>query len=340
MDDATIPISNISAVPETRCQCGGTFVFDDARGMMVCRSCRQIKCLVTEKALAPGDLIDDRYRLLKLIGKGGMGSLYLCAPKDDMSSRFAIKALNLSGMSEKSLDATRKRMVREAQMLYSLEHKNIVKVYEAWEDAKRIYIVMEFVNGSNLEEIKKGGVWDFEEGTALQIMWQIADALEYAWDTYQILHRDIKPSNIMLDEQGHIKLLDFGIAKSMAASNGETALTIQGEGIGTPGYMSPEQFTNSGVMSCTTDIYSLAATVYYLLTGHPPFPGKNVVEIYEKMLDGEAAMLYKVNSGISKNFSKLIRAMLQREPENRPQTWSELKENLELVQNGHAPKFK
>ena len=81
MDDATIPISNISAVPETRCQCGGTFVFDDARGMMVCRSCRQIKCLVTEKALAPGDLIDDRYRLLKLIGKGGMGSLYLCAPK-------------------------------------------------------------------------------------------------------------------------------------------------------------------------------------------------------------------------------------------------------------------
>ena len=320
----------------TPCSCGGTFIYDSNRKMSICNNCQRVRRTSAKLQLEPGDVVDGRFKLLKLLGKGGMGSLFLCAPLDDPEARYALKTLT-NTPAHKASETQQKRLVREAKLLSSLDHKNIVKVYDAWQDEFSTYVLMEYINGSNLEQIKQGGEFDFNEATALQIMWLLADALQYAWETHKILHRDIKPANVMIDERGHIRLLDFGIAKSLD-SNNTTAVTIQGYGLGTPGYMSPEQFSNQDELNCSTDIYSLGATIYFLLTGRPPYVGKNVMEIFEQILTHEPVPLHKLNPAISENMSQLVGNMLKLHTYERPFSWKKLKLDIDLVAEGQPPK--
>ena len=329
-----------NSTPDTGiCDCGGIFVFDTQRRIHICNKCKIIKRTVSKKQFQPGETVADRYKILKLLAQGGMGYIYLCTSTEDCSVRYVLKTMNLPRLiaAQHQFDTEQRRIMREAKLLNALDHPNIVKVYDSWQDDSNTYIVMEYINGSNLAQVKRVGEYEFDEANVLRIMYQIADALQYAWESQRILHRDIKPENIMLDENGHLRLLDFGIAKSLTANN-TTALTTKGSGLGTPGYMSPEQFSSNEALNCTTDIYSLGATAYFLLTGSPPYTGKNALDIFGDMLDHEPELLHKINPAISENMSVLIRSMMRFAPADRPFSWRKLKMDLDLVMNGLPPR--
>lgn len=322
---------NVSAV----CVCGGTMVFDPVRHMLVCQNCRKVR-LPQRTGLEPGSVIGGgMYKILKQLGKGGMGTLFLCCPSDDFSRRFVIKTLHCQSHVGDNFVAM-KRLEREAELLRALQHPNIVEVYGTWHENDNIFVLMEYIQGQNLEEIKLGGDWEFGEMASLQIMFLIADALEYAWEEYRILHRDIKPSNIMLDEKNHIKLLDFGVAKSLESVE-TTAVTMAGHGLGTPGYMSPEQFRNQETLDCTTDIYSLGATIYFLLTGVAPVKGNTAMAIFESVLRHTPDPVHVLNPEISENMNRLLQKMLSKNPLDRPRTWQALKTDIQRVMDGNPP---
>lgn len=317
------------------CVCGGSMSLDHARNVLICNSCRKVR-LLHKGTLEPGSVIGGgTYKILKQLGKGGMGTLFLCCPTDDFSRRYVIKTLRCQSRGGDNYIAM-KRLEREAGLLKALHHPNIVEVYGMWQEDSGIYVLMEYIQGQNLEEIKLGGAWDFGEAAALQIMFLIADALEYAWNEYRILHRDIKPSNIMLDEKNHIKLLDFGVAKSLESVE-TTAVTMAGHGLGTPGYMSPEQFRDQEKLDCTTDIYSLGATVYFLLTGSAPVKGNTALAIFENVLNQTPAPVNELNPAVSKNMTLLLEKLLSKDPKDRPRTWQALKVDIQQVMNGYAP---
>ena len=210
-----------NSTPDTGiCDCGGIFVFDTQRRIHICNKCKIIKRTVSKKQFQPGEIVADRYKILKLLAQGGMGYIYLCTSTEDCSVRYVLKTMNLPRLiaAQHQFDTEQRRIMREAKLLNALDHPNIVKVYDSWQDDSNTYIVMEYINGSNLAQVKRVGEYEFDEANVLQIMYQIADALQYAWESQRILHRDIKPENIMLDENGHLRLLDFGIAKSLTAN--------------------------------------------------------------------------------------------------------------------------
>lgn len=317
------------------CACGGVMVFDPARSMLVCQKCRKVR-LQQRFSLGPGSLIGGgTYKILKQLGKGGMGTLFLCCPADDFSRRFVVKTLHCQPRASDNFVAM-KRLERESELLCALHHPNIVEVYGTWQENGNMFMLMEYIQGHNLEEIKLGGSWDFDEGASLQIMFLIADALEYAWREYRILHRDIKPSNIMLDEKSHIKLLDFGVAKSLESVE-TTAVTMAGHGLGTPGYMSPEQFRDQNKLDCTTDIYSLGATVYFLLTGATPVKGNTALAIFQSVLNHIPDPVNVLNPSVSVNMNLLLQKMLSKSPLDRPRTWHDLKVDIHRVMDGLPP---
>ena len=313
--------------------CGETLRNDPTRnGVNFCPKCGKIR-KAAPPDIRPGNVIGN-YKILKNLARGGMGTLFLCCPRDDLSKRYALKMLRMELGDDQEICI--KRFKRESALLSRLNHDSIVKVYESWHDAYSVYIVMEYINGSNLEQLRLQNRYDFNEAVAIQIMSLLADALNYAWEELRLLHRDIKPSNIMIDERGHIRLLDFGIAKSLNSVD-TTVLTVHGHGLGTPGYMSPEQFRNTEHLTCTTDIYSLGATIYFLLTGKPPFTGKNPTEVFNEMLSRDPVPVHKINPAVSENFSILLQKTLNRVPAKRPFSWRKLLVDLERVQSGKPP---
>ena len=216
--------------------CGSPLTSDPARkGVNICPKCHTIQ-KATPSGFTPGSVVGD-YRILKKLAEGGMGILYLCCPVNDLSRRFVMKTLRLELGDNQEVCAH--RFKRESELLSRLNHETIVRVYDSWNDENNAYIIMEYIDGSTLEHIRKQNLYVFDEEVVIQIMIVLAEALNYAWEELKILHRDIKPSNIMIDQESHLHLLDFGIAKSLESEEA-TVLTIAGVGLGTPGYMSPE----------------------------------------------------------------------------------------------------
>lgn len=313
--------------------CGEQLVADPTRkGVNFCPKCRKIRRMAPPD-IKPGCVVGN-YRILKNLARGGMGMLFLCCPLDDLSKRYALKMLRMELGEDQ--DICEKRFKRESVLLSRLDHESIVKVYDSWNDEFSVYIVMEYIDGYNLEQLRLQDRYDFNEEIAIQIMELVARALNYAWEELKLLHRDIKPSNIMIDRNGHIRLLDFGIAKSLNNAD-TTVLTVNGHGLGTPGYMSPEQFRNTERLTCTTDIYSLGATIYFLLTGTPPFTGRNPTAVFNEMLSRDPVPVHAVNPSISENFSALIQKTLNRDPARRPFSWRKLLVDLERVHSGRPP---
>ncbi len=316
--------------------CGNPLVKENAAAegsFQFCPNCRGKAKLKDPSEIRPGDIVGS-YRILKKIAQGGMGALFLCCPRNDFVRRYVLKMLCMSQDDDPELSA--KRFRREALLLSRLNHESIVKVYEAWDDGLNMCLIMEYVDGYTLEQLRLKNCYDFNEAVSIQIMTLLAQALNYAWEKLKLLHRDIKPSNIMIDDKGHIRLLDFGIAKSMDSTS-TTVLTLPDHGLGTPGFMSPEQFHNTSALSCTTDIYSLGATIYFLLTGKPPFTGKNPAAVLKEMLSHEAVPVHKLNPAVSENFSRLLQKTLSRDPAQRPFSWRKLLANLDRVSSGRPP---
>ena len=238
--------------------------------------------------LAPGQMID-HYTVTRLLGVGGMGEVYLA--RDVVLQRdVAIKLLTANGLS--SEDESRHRLLREARAAAALDHPNICSVYEVVEKDQLAFIAMQYIDGQTLASRLKAGPLGVDE--TLHIAVQIADALAAA-HARGLIHRDIKPENIMLTGAGQAKVMDFGLAKILeAASTGEDEtrkqLTQVGMILGTPVYMSPEQ-AKGGQLDERSDIFSLGAVLYEMLTGHRAFDAASTAEILVAILTREPQLM-------------------------------------------------
>ena len=264
-----------------------------------------------------GDLIDNRYEIIKSIGEGGMANVYL-AFDTILERQVAVKILrgDLSD-DEKFI----RRFQREANSASSLRHPNIVEMYDVGEDDGKYFIVMEYVDGKTLKGlIKKRGPLNLSE--AIDIMLQLTSGIACAHDSY-IIHRDIKPQNVMILEDGRVKITDFGIA--MALNNNE--LTQTNSVMGSVHYLPPEQASGSG-STIKSDIYSLGILMFELLTGKVPFKGENAVEIAIKHMKDQIPSVCKFNSAIPQSVENIILKACAKNPKNRYETVSEMYEDL------------
>ena len=264
-----------------------------------------------------GELIDNRYKIVKSIGEGGMANVYL-AWDTILEREVAVKILrgDLAG-DEKFI----RRFQREANAASSLRHPNIVEMYDVGEDDGRYFIVMEYVDGKTLKSlIKKRGALNLTE--AIDIMMQLTSGIACAHDRY-IIHRDIKPQNVMILEDGRVKITDFGIA--MALNNNE--LTQTNSVMGSVHYLPPEQASGSG-STIKSDIYSLGILMFELLTGKVPFKGDNAVEIAIKHMKDQIPSVCSINNTIPQSVENIILKACAKNPKNRYETVAEMNEDL------------
>ena len=264
-----------------------------------------------------GDLIDNRYKIIKSIGEGGMANVYL-AFDTILEREVAVKILrgDLSD-DEKFI----RRFQREANSASSLRHPNVVEMYDVGEDDGKYFIVMEYVDGKTLKGlIKKRGPLNLSE--SIDIMLQLTSGIACAHDSY-IIHRDIKPQNVMILEDGRVKITDFGIA--MALNNNE--LTQTNSVMGSVHYLPPEQASGSG-STIKSDIYSLGILMFELLTGRVPFRGENAVEIAIKHMKDQIPSVCKINSSIPQSVENIILKACAKNPKNRYESVSEMYEDL------------
>jgi serine/threonine-protein kinase len=206
-----------------------------------------------------------KYKLLGLLGTGGMSSVYL-AEHMLMQRRVAIKVLPRHKVEDSSYLA---RFRREAQAVAALDHRNIVRAYDIDNDGNTHYIVMEYVHGRDLNTmVKNDGPLDYN--TAAEYIRQAAEGLQHAHEA-GLVHRDIKPANLLVDLRGTVKILDMGLARFTDEQQSSLTRMHDENVLGTADYLAPEQAKDSHAADHRADVYSLGCTLYYLLTGHPPF---------------------------------------------------------------------
>jgi len=264
------------------------------------------------------------YELLGKIGRGGMGIVYK-ARQVAMDRIVAIKVLRPSlGQNKVFLE----RFFREARVAAKLNHTNVVGAIDAGSAEGYHYFVMEYVDGPTVAEMLKNGPMD--EIDALRITHGVALALAHA-QKFGLVHRDIKPENIMLTSEGIVKLADLGLAKSSAA---DMSVTADGSKLGTPYYMSPEQARGSADLDFRSDIYSLGATLFHMITGARPFDGDTPAVVVSKRLTEPVPDPREIRPGISTGLNRLIRRMMQKDPARRYDSIDELIRDIEAVLRG------
>ncbi len=238
-------------------------------------------------------------------------------------------ALKVLSRDQGADDETRRRFQNEAQAAARLDHENIARVYYVGEDKGLNYIVFEFIEGVNLREsVEKRGPLPLAE--AISYTLQIAEALAHACSR-NVVHRDIKPSNVIITEDGRAKLVDMGLARSHHVQADGEDLTASGVTLGTFDYISPEQARDPRIADVRSDIYSLGCTVYYMLTGRPPFPEGTVLQKLLQHNSDTPPDPRELNPDLPIELSEVIRKMLAKDPRRRFQHPSELITELYLL---------
>jgi serine/threonine protein kinase len=271
----------------------------------------------------PGDKIK-HYEILKQIGKGGMGEVYL-AQDTALDRKVAIKFLP----EDMQKDSTaRMRLLREAKAAASLDHPFICKIFETGEIDNKSYIVMEYVEGKDLRDKLDEGLLPLRD--SLQMALEIAEALEEAHGK-GIAHRDLKPANIMLTPQGHVKVMDFGLAKQILPKGEEAitktltqaSLTEQGAIVGTLAYMSPEQAKGDEIDE-RSDIFSLGILLYEMASGNHPFSKPSAIETLSSILRDPTPAVSVTPKMVNPVLSPILRRALAKDPADRYQKVAEL----------------
>jgi non-specific serine/threonine protein kinase len=267
------------------------------------------------------------YRIEKRIGAGGMGMVF--AARDTRLERLVALKVIHEGFDEPGL---RERMWREARAAAALNHPGICQVHEIGEDAGRLFIVMEMLDGQTLEDRLAHGALDLDE--ALYVGLAVLDALS-ALHRRGLIHRDIKPSNVFLLTDGRVKLLDFGLVRPATPVPGRTesaaALTRPGLGIGSPGYMAPEQVLG-GVVDPRVDLFSLAVVLHEAVTGERVFRGGNAIEVMHAALRDTPPPLR--GSAQVEALGRALARGMAREPEDRFATAGDMAAALRALQSG------
>jgi len=268
------------------------------------------------------------YEIIERIGTGATGVVYRARHRA-MDRIVAIKVLRPS-LSRDSVYV--ERFLREARTAARLNHPNVVQAIDAGVDQDYHYFVMEYIDGPTVgRRLRESGPLD--EGDALRIVRDVAAALEHA-QTAGIVHRDIKPDNIMLTAGGAVKLADLGIARSTAA---DSAVTLEGHAVGTPYYMSPEQARWQTDLDVRSDVYSLGATLYHMLTGSPPFAGEAPAVVLSKRLMEPPPDPRAKRREISVAAAGLVMLMMAREPAERPGSAADLLTVIDAARRGIPP---
>ncbi|MCM2370508.1 serine/threonine protein kinase [Aporhodopirellula aestuarii] len=264
-----------------------------------------------------------KYKLLGHIGTGGMSSVYL-AEHVGLHDKRAIKVLPKKRVHDASYLA---RFILEARAIASLNHPNIVLAHDIDNDGDTHYIVMEYVDGIDLQMlVRRDGPLDFS--TAADLIAQAARGLDHAHE-HGVIHRDVKPANLLIDQNGRLRLLDMGLA--LMASEEEHSLTVANNEnvLGTADYLAPEQALNSHKVDLRVDIYGLGCTLYYLLTGRPPFSDGTLAQRIIKHQNEMPRSIRELRPDCPGELEGMCVKMLQKDPKYRYQTAKEVAEVFE-----------
>lgn len=283
-----------------------------------------------QQILETGKVLRGRYKIQELVGQGGMGAVYR-AEDQRLSGRVcAVKevlpALSESSVSREELEQITEQFRVEASTLARLDHPNLPKVSDYFSIGGREYLVMDFVEGRDLQEILQEALRRGEMLREAQVMvWatQLLDALEYMHSQDPpVVHRDIKPSNIKVTPRGAVKLVDFGLVKVLQSNDSRTVTVVQGRG--TVAYTPLEQYgSDTGSTDNRSDIYALGATLYHLLCGQPPADAKQ-----RFLRPGLLTPMRQINPNVSPRVERAIFRALSMHPNERPSTARELRDML------------
>ena len=282
--------------------------------VVMCPHCNSAVAL-PEKELPPGSVIGG-FEIIRLLGHGGMGNVYL-ANQLSMNRPVALKIL-LKAMTQDKESV--KQFLHEVRVSGQLNHRNIITAIDAGEIDDTYYLVTTFVDGWDIEKRLEENN-RIPEKEALKIILKIADALQYAWESHGLLHKDIKPGNIMQDSNEEVYLMDMGIAQFIGEAPSQDDHIL-----GSPFFMSPEQ-TKGERLSWTSDLYSLGATLYNMITGVPPYDANDVMKIIN--MHSEAPFPLPSERApdvqVSKPTVAILRKMLEKDPNNRYDSWGGFK---------------
>ena len=269
------------------------------------------------------------YRIEKLLGRGGLGAVYL-ARHELLDTLYAIKVL-YPDVATKNPNYV-KRFLREAKLSTRIRHPNLVAVHDCGRDNERnlYYLVMDYIPGGDLRQAM-AFTGKFEPAKAVKIVAQVASALSAA-QAYEVVHRDIKPENIMLQADGVVKLVDLGIAK--ASNLGDSLRTTADSLFGTPIYVSPEQAQSAADVDQRSDIYSLGIVFFELVTGRTPFAGKNAAQVLTEILSEDSVPDPRdFDSSVPASIAILIRRMTAKDRNRRFDSFDRLLE--EIAKSGY-----
>ncbi len=331
---------------EIICPCGTALErkAGDTSAEIVCPSCKRVNVVSPKGASEDGHgpkgktttvavpirsrisvgTIVGPYRITGFIGEGGMGQVYT-AIDQNLDRKVALKILSKELTGRENFAA---RFRREARAVARLNHSNIVQIYFTGSYNEQPYYAMELVEGNNLDEIlQREGI--LEPAEAVDLIIQAARGLKAAAEE-KIVHRDIKPSNMVLDGSRTLKITDFGLAKTVST---ESHLTVTGAVVGTPFYMSPEQGEGRPT-DHRSDIYSLGASFYHLLTGSPPFEADSPVSIILMHIRDDFPPIEERNPKVSRSLAATLERMMAKKPVDRFASYDELIDQMKKVQSG------
>ncbi len=269
-----------------------------------------------------------RYRILRLLGSGAMGDVYL-AEDPQIERQLALKTVRVAEAKQEELEDRKRRLLREAKAAGKLIHPHVVTLFDAGEADGVLYLAFEFVGGSDLgqrlDAAAAGAPLTLAE--VLRIVREAAEALDFA-HRHGIVHRDIKPSNILLDTHGRVKVADFGIAKVVGQS---TELTMTGSVVGSPHYLSPEQVRGEE-LDGRSDIFSLGIVLYELLGHQRPFQGESLTTLVYQILHQEPPPIPSLRPDLAPRLEQLVRRMIAKQRDQRFATAGELAQEVAAVE--------
>jgi serine/threonine protein kinase len=280
----------------------------------------------TEMGAQP-KILGNRYEILEALGSGGMAMVYRCRDLN-LQREVALKVLRETYIEDPTFQAN---FLQEARAAANLSHPNIVTVFDFGQDQDRLYIVMEYVSGTDLKTLmRRQGPLPIQE--AVSIMVKIAKGVGYAHRA-GLVHCDLKPQNILITPDGGAKITDFGISRALATISPDERVDVVW---GSPQYFAPEQAAG-GPPSPSSDVYSLGVIIYEMLTGHLPFEAEDAQTLAELHLHAEPITPRTLNANIPQNLNNIILKVLAKEPAARYRTADQFARILENFVQNRAP---